>query len=154
MKKEVLNEEFKRMQKLAGLINENEDYDDIESDGESDDWKKRDEGEGQQVADFLNKHKKEVFEKLFDDYSNPNIYGAEDGLNIEEMEDWKELSGDNYDGEYYICAQTDFPTVSVGCQARFTPFPPDVLDVYDEEDAGGEETNIAGKTIYYHIFSY
>jgi hypothetical protein len=154
MKKTVLNEEFKRMQKLAGIINEDEDYDDIEPDGENDDWKKRDANEGQQVADFLNQHKEEVFEKLFDGYSNPNYDGAADGLNIDEMTDWEELSEDNYTKEYYICAQTDFPTAAVGSQARFTPFPPDALDVYDKKDSMGIKTNIAGKTIYYHIFVY
>jgi len=135
MKKETLNEEFKRMQELAGIINEMPVIADPTDPN---------------IADFLNQHKEEVFEKLFNDYSNPNIYGAEDGLNIEEMEDWKNLSSDNSDG-----AQTDFPDVGVGCQARFTPFPPDEEDEdEDEEDVESEETNIAGKTIYYSIFEY
>jgi len=117
--KKPLNEEFKRMQKLAG-INENE---------------------GQNVADFLNQHKEEVFEKMYAD-----IADSVDGVNIDAMTDWEEYHDDDIN---YTCAQMDFPDAGEGAQARFTPFPPDA-----EGDGYLHETNIAGKVIYYLTFSF
>ena len=151
MKKQILNEEFIRMQKLAGIIVENKDDDMIYNDEL--DWKERDADEGQQVADFLNQHKEEVFEKMFN--SNPDYIGTANGLTIDEMTDWEKYEDESYnEDESYICAQTDFPDSAVASQARFTPFPPGALDVNDKEEEMGIKTNIAGRTIYFHTFFY
>jgi hypothetical protein len=120
--KQQINE-IKRMQQLAGLINESQ----------------LNEAEGQEVANFLNQHKEEVFEKIFG--------YLEDEASIDDMSDWIEFYDEEED---YICAQTDLPTSSVGAQARFTPFPENV----DFNFSTPEETEIAGKTIYYFTYDY
>jgi hypothetical protein len=51
MKKQIISEEFKRMQKLAGVLNENEEQEDV---------------------DFLNQHKKEIFDR----FNVKNNYGV------------------------------------------------------------------------------
>jgi hypothetical protein len=51
MKKQIISEEFKRMQKLAGVLNENEE---------------------QEAVDFLNQHKQEIFDK----FDVRNTYGV------------------------------------------------------------------------------
>ena len=43
MRKQIISEEFKRMQKLAGVLNEGEEQEDV---------------------DFLNQHKKEIFDRF------------------------------------------------------------------------------------------
>jgi uncharacterized protein YacL (UPF0231 family) len=120
--KQQINE-IKRMQQLAGLINESQ----------------LNEAEGQEVANFLNQHKEEVFEKMFG--------YLEDEASIDDMSDWIEFYDEEED---YICAQTDLPTSSVGAQARFTPFPENIDLNFSEV----METEISGKIIYYFTYDY
>jgi hypothetical protein len=134
MKKQIISEEFRRMQKLAGIV--------IES--------QLNEIEGQQVADFLNQHKEEVFEKMFGYLKNEE--GPDWGdkqysdISINDMGEWEKFV-DEEDG--YTCARTDLYNYSIEAQARMTPFPDiDTLPEYLGE------TKIAGKTIYYFTFNY
>ena len=119
--------EVKRMQQLAGLIKESQ----------------LNEAKGQKVANFLNQHKEETFEKMFRNVID--YLGNE--VSIDDMDDWIEYQ-DEEGG--YICAQTDFPNSSIGAQARFTPFPEDI----DLSLPEMMETEIAGKTIYYFTYDY
>ena len=125
MKKQI--NEIKRMQQLAGIINESQ----------------LNEAEGQEVADFLNQHKEEVFEKMF---RNIVDYSGNEA-SIDDISDWEEFHDEEED---YICAQTDLPDSSIGAQARFTPFPENIGLNFSKM----METEIAGKNIYYFTYDY
>ena len=127
--KKPINEEFKRMQKLAG-INENE---------------------GQNVADFLNQHKDEAYKEMFGylngRYTNNNDVDFD--IDINGMSNWEEYEDDDPDGGY-ICAQTDFDNADLAVQARFEPFPHE-LNVGDSQI---DEVEIAGRKVYYFTYDY
>jgi hypothetical protein len=151
-----MNKEFLKMQKLAGLITESQFQ------------KKLNEVKvklplytAEQFLLFLNKNKDEIFDKIYSDYVN----GIEDISNLKEYYKFIELDPDN---EFpWYGASPDIPLIyndprhvyvdSINIAQREQDF---TQDFDNNADMDGEERpviyskNIAGKNIYYSIFSW
>jgi len=143
MKKQI--NEIKRMQQLAGLINESQ----------------LNEAKGQEVADFLNTHYDEVFEKIIKPAINYQGEMPEKFLNPELFDRWR-VAVTMEEDDLSHCAELaidDKNLPGIGFMATFEPFTEEDSDVLDMSDDVLNKTNnspfiIAGRKIYMHEYDY
>lgn len=136
MAKHIISEEFKRMQVLAGLITESQ----LNKD------------EQQNIADFLNQHKDEVFEKIVQPTLNNYIEDGE--IDPKELtnvnKNWKFIKKDEDKYSPYEHAELTIETDNTnnGFHASFTPFSEDANVDYPAE------VIIKGKKIHFFEYSF